>query len=332
MTDSSPGVSVVIPYWNGRRWLEGCMSALEKQTHREHKTILVDNGSMNDHLELVRRTYPGVEVIGLEKNLGFAAAANIGIKATDTSYVVLLNIDTVPEPGWLENIVASMKNSPGNVGSISSRMVRMDDTGLIDDAGDELSWYGSCRKRGHNLPVSGYTEACEVFSACAGAAVYRRSFLEDVGGFDEKFDSYLEDVDLGFRGRLLGYSCRFEPAAVVIHKGHGSAIDRRRYVYLMTRNRVMLFLKNVPASLLIKHAGNIIYGQAYFFLAYGDPISSLAGYLAVIPLLPHIFRERRRVMGRRKALDPAVDGMLSKKRDEPPLGQMISGFLQRRMA
>lgn len=314
MTILSPRVTVVIPNWNGRGWLEGCLNALEGQTFRDFRTVVVDNGSTDDSLGYVRDRFPHVAVIPLHENRGFAVAANAGIKAANTDYVALLNNDTAPSPDWLANLVQSLERSPASVGSIASRMVRMDDPGLIDDAGDDLSWYGACTKRGHGLPAPEFKVACEVFSACAGAALYRRSFLREVGGFDEAFGSYLEDVDLGLRGRLLGFECRFEPAAIVDHRGHGSGIGRRSYVYLMTRNRLMLFLKNIPLSLLIRHAGRIVHGQAYFFLAYRDPLGSLAGYMGVIPLLHHILRERRGLMARRTIPDRAVDGLLSGKK------------------
>jgi GT2 family glycosyltransferase len=170
---------------------------------------------------------------------------------------------------------------------------------------------GDARKLGHEQPAADFVERREVFSVCAGAALYRLSFLKELGGFDERFFAYLEDVDLGLRGRLLGYRYLFEPAARVLHHGQGSGLSRSLYVRLMTRNRLMLFLKSVPFSLLVKRLPEILRGQIHFMIAYRKPWQSLVGYASLIGCVPHILRERGRMNAARRIPSSRLDAMLT---------------------
>ncbi|HDD24077.1 MAG TPA: glycosyltransferase family 2 protein [Chloroflexi bacterium] len=320
----SPRVTVIIPNWNTRRWLPGCLDGLRAQTYRPFETLLVDNGSTDGSLSFVRQNYPEVRIIALPENRGFAGGVHVGIRATQSEYVALLNVDTVPQPDWLSSLVAAMEASPPDVGALASRMLSLHDPSRIDDAGDILSWYGSARKRGMGEPAKRYDQQEEVFSICAGAALYRRSFLEKTGGFDEQFTSYLEDVDLGLRGRLLGYRYLFIPTAEVYHAGQGAGTPRPRYVYLMTRNRLALLTKNIPRSLLSKHWRTLLYGQLYFSLVYKHPLSSMAGIWAWVRSLPRLLRQRREIQKHKVISDAALDAMLSCELGEPSLREIIA--------
>jgi len=315
----APNVLVVIPNHNGAVWLPGCLEGLASQTYRDFEVILVDNGSTDDSVVLVRNRYPDVQVIALEHNTGFATAVNRGIGIARGQYVALLNNDAVAKPDWLAALVELADASPTEVGAIASKMLRMDDPDRVDDAGDALSWTGAAQKLGHQQPAKNFVERTEVFSVCAGAALYRQSFLKALGGFDERFFAYLEDVDLGLRGRLLGYRYLFDPTAQVLHKGQGSALSRGHYVRLITRNRLMLFLKSVPLALLVKHLPHLLYGQLYFFIAYRKPWQSLLGYTSLVSCLPHILRERRRMKGLRRIPASELDPLLTSEMSEPPL-------------
>ncbi len=189
---------------------------------------------------------------------------------------------------------------PPEVGSLASCMWSMDDPSLLDDTGDIFTWYGHALKRGHGKPITESKGDNEILSACAGAALYRRAFLNDVGGFDEKFVSYLEDLDLGLRGRLLGYKCMFVASANVLHKGHGSNLPLRDYIRLVTRNRLMLIGKNIPFSLIVKHFHNLLIGQMVLFIQYRHPFDSVIGYLYFLRQIPHVLHERRRILAAKK--------------------------------
>jgi GT2 family glycosyltransferase len=323
-----PKVAVIIPNWNTRRWLPGCLDGLRAQHFQDFQVILVDNGSTDDSVAFVQQCYPEVEIICLATNRGFAAAVNAGIKRADSEYVVLLNPDTLPRSDWLAHLVKQIEESPIEVAGLSSKMLSLSEPGLIDDAGDTFSWYGSARKRGAGQPAENYTEVEAVFSPCAGAALYRRSFLDEVGEFDEGFDSYLEDIDLGLRGRLLGYRYLFAPEAQILHKSHGAGIGRSRYVFLMTRNRLCLLVKNIPSTLLVRHSVQLLYGQFYFFLVYKRPFHSLAGIFSFFLHLPRVLQQRQAIQGRKRISNQALEVMLSKDLGEPTLRAILGSKLR----
>jgi len=322
-----PKVTIVIPNWNTQRWLDGCLNGLRGQSYRDFQVILVDNGSTDESVSYVRTHFLEVRVVTMSKNKGFAAAVNVGIKEADSEYVILLNVDTVPRPDWLANLVQTIEQSPPEVGSLASKMLSLTNPNLIDDAGDTFSWYGSARKRGLGEPAVNYDQPTEVFSACAGAALYRRAFLDEVGLFDEGFTSYLEDIDVGFRGRLLGYRCLYVPTAEVLHQGQGAGTPHAHYVYLITRNRLALLLKCVPTALWFKHAYPLLFGQFYFFLVYKKPGRSVAGYFSLLKSLPRIIRQRRAIQKCRKISNHALESMLSSNLGEPALRDIIKARL-----
>ncbi len=317
--------TVIIPTWNTRRWLKGCLDGLRAQHYRRFRVLVVDNGSTDGSVAFLRRYYPEVDLIAFSRNLGFAPAVNAGIHRARTPYVALLNVDTVPRPDWLGRLVDALREDP-SLGCVASRMLNLADPTVIDDAGDTFSWYGSARKRGHGEPASRYRRREEVFSACAGAALYRKAVLEEVGGFDESFQSYLEDIDLGFRIRLRGYRCLYVPEAEVLHQGHGAQLARARYVYLMTRNRLAVLTKNLPASLLRRHAATLLYGQFYFFLVYKHPFHSLAGTLAWLFALPRLFRARRAILSARRITDAELERWISDELGEPSLREIARSW------
>ncbi len=320
---NSPKVTIVIPNWNTQQWILGCLNGLREQRFQDFEVLLVDNGSTDNSIALTQQYFPEVKILALPENKGFAAAVNAGIHKSHSRYVALLNVDTVPQPGWLANLVKALDESAGNVGCAASKMLSLQNPNLIDDAGDILSWYGSAQKRGFGESASDYNQAREVFSACAGAALYRRAFLEKTGDFDEGFTSYLEDIDLGLRGRLLGYRCLYVPSAEILHRGQGASTPRPRYVYLMTRNRLALLFKNIPLELLLKHSWHILYGQFYYFLVYKHPWHSIAGTLAFLTRLPRLLGKRKRIQKRKKISNQKLDSLLSMELGEPSLRQIV---------
>ncbi len=329
---SQAKATVVIPNWNGARWLPGCLGGLAEQTFRDFHVVVVDGASHDGSVAYVRETFPAVHVLTLDRNYGFAAAANAGIRVNRSPYVVLLNNDTVPRPQWLGALVDAIEQAPDAVGSIASKMLSMNDPERVDDAGDLLTWQGAAYKRGHGCAAQEYDRPIEVFSACGGAALYRRVFLDDVGHFDERFFAYLEDVDLGLRGQLRGYRCLYAPNAEVLHHGYGSQTRRARYIRLVTRNRLLLLLKNVPAPLLLAHSLDLVYGQFYFVVAYGRPLQSLSGYLLFLRELPHVWRERRAILRNGRIANSDLASRLENGLRDPPLRQLLAQRLQRALS
>lgn len=316
-------VTIVIPNWNTQHWLPGCLGGLQAQTYKDFRIIIVDNGSTDNSVAWVQQHYPEVEIIAFPENRGFAVAVNAGIWQATTEYVALLNVDTVPQPEWLAELVKTIVKSPAEAGAVASKMLSLRNPNLIDDAGDTLSWYGSARKRGLGQPAENYDEPIEVFSVCAGAALYRRSFLEETGGFDESFGSYLEDIDLGLRGRLLGYYYLYVPTAPILHQSHGAGLARSRYVYFMMRNRLKLLLKSIPLTLLLKHSYTLLFGQFYFLLVYKKPFHAMTGIVSFLLALPQVLRQRQSIQYTKKISCEALDLMLTDKLGEPSLRDII---------
>lgn len=327
MPSLSVRVSVIIPNWNGGDWLDGCLNALKSQDYRDFEILVVDDASSDGSSDNLEERFPGVQVLRLAKHQGFAKAVNAGIMTTSGDYVLLLNNDTLPSISFIGNLVRTMDMMPPIVGSLASCMRNMDNPLLLDDAGDIFTWYGHALKRGHGSPVIEFEGDNEILSACAGAALYRRDFFNNAGAFDEEFVSYLEDLDLGLRGRLLGYRCMYVASADVLHKGHGSNLPSGDYIRFMTRNRLMLIGKNVPFSLVMRHFHHLLIGQVALFVQYRHPIDSIVGYLNFLSQIPHVLRERRRILGATKLSEQEIERLLYLS----PEGVCLPGWILDRM-
>ncbi len=240
-------VAVVVPNYNGMRFLKACLDSLREQTLQGFPIILVDNGSVDGSADFVEEHYPEVTVRRLEKNHGFCAAVNEGIRMVQTAYVILLNNDTVCEPGFVEALVHAIQERP-RCFSCASKMVKMKHPDRIDNAGDYYCALGWAFARGKGKPADRYQTGCRIFSACAGAAIYRREVFDEIGLFDEAHFAYLEDVDVAYRARIAGYYNYYTPEAVVRHVG--SATSGPGYNEFKTRhssrNSIYLVYKNMP--------------------------------------------------------------------------------------
>ena len=245
-------LTVVVPNWNGERFLETCLGSLREQTFENFETVLVDNGSTDGSVELVSRSFPEVRIVRIPENRGFSAAANAGIRSSDAELVTLLNNDTEQDAGWLESLVQIADTHPG-AGFFASKLVDFQNRRTLDGAGDALRRSGLPYRVGHGERDRGqYDEARYVFGACAAAALYRREMLEEIGLFDEDFFAYCEDGDLSFRAQLAGYRCLYVPEAIVYHLGSASTGGKRSptATRLGTRNGLWLLVKNLPAPLV----------------------------------------------------------------------------------
>ena len=245
-------VTIVIPNYNGKHFMEPCLSSLSEQTYKDFHILVVDNASSDGSIEYMEENYPDIELIKLQKNYGFSKAVNIGIQHSRTPYVILLNNDTTVDTRYVEEMVKAIEKSP-KIFSVSSKMIQMYHPELIDSAGDlyTLLGWGVCR--GCGRPISNYTKYDEIFTACAGAAIYRRSVFDDIGYFDENHFAYLEDIDIGYRARIYGYYNVYCPTALVYHVGSGTSGSKYNSfkVKLAARNNLYLNYKNMPALQLV---------------------------------------------------------------------------------
>jgi len=234
---------VVIPNFNGERWLPGVLESVAAQTAAPAEVVVVDDGSTDASLTLLATRFPHVRVVARAANGGFARAANDGIGATTADAVALVNTDVVLDPRWLETARTALEGHPG-AASVATKLVDLADPELLYDAGDVLRRDGVCEQRGRfERDTGAYDEPGEVFAACAGAALYRRAALATAGGFDERLGMYLEDVDLGLRLQLAGWTCRWEPRAVAAHAGEGSGGGACAQV---ERNTLLLVARAFP--------------------------------------------------------------------------------------
>ena len=259
--------TVIIPNYNGMKFMDECIRALNAQTYKNFRILAVDNGSSDGSAEWLREHQ--IDTIFLDKNTGFSGAVNIGIRASETPYVLLLNNDTRVDEYFVAEMVRAIERSE-KIFSVSSKMIQMYHPELMDDAGDMYSLLGWAFQRGVGQDIRRYKKACRVFSSCAGAAIYRRELFEQIGYFDEMHFAYLEDIEVGYRARREGYDNVYCPAAVVYHVGSGTSGSKYNSfkVKLAARNNVYLNYKNMPLLQLFINAVPIAAGTVLKYLFF----------------------------------------------------------------
>ena len=246
-------LSVIIPNYNGKQYLEACVDSLFNQSVRSFEVIIVDDASADGSAESLKEKYPEntgfprVRYLSHKENKGFAASVNDGIAAAVSEYVLLLNNDTLADPAFVETMWREIRRSD-KIFSVSAKMLNMYEPEKMDDAGDFFCALGWAFSDARDKEASKYRRRREVFSACGGAAIYRKDVLNKLGGFDEAHFAYLEDVDLGYRAKLQGYHNIYSPKASVLHAGSGSSGSRYNdfKLRLTVRNQVYLLYKNTP--------------------------------------------------------------------------------------
>lgn len=264
MTD----LTVIIPNYNGQPFLEECFSSLKAQ-NCSLEVVVIDNGSDDGSVGWIAKNYPEFHLIRNERNLGFAVAVNQGIKYSNSEYIFLMNNDVVLEENCLSNLLDCVLKGE-DIFAVASKMVQYNDRTKIDDAGDEYTLLGWTKKVGNGKSTDLYQDEREIFSACAGASLYRRSIFEEVGYFDENFFAYMEDVDMSYRARIHGYKCIYCPEALVYHIG--SATSGSKYnsfkIRLAARNNVYVPYKNMPLPLLALNSIFLIPGFLIKYLFF----------------------------------------------------------------
>lgn len=261
-------VTIIIPNYNGHTFLKDCLESLMPQVKEGVQVLVVDNGSTDGSVAFLKEC-TGVRSILLTENTGFCGAVNTGIRASDTKYVILLNNDTKVLPGYVDALVEAMEQNP-YIFSASARMLQMHAPELMDDAGDEYCALGWAFARGKGKPSVRYARSCEVFAACGGASIYRRSVFEEIGFFDEAHFAYLEDIDIGYRARIYGYRNIYVPEAQVLHFGSGFSGSRHNVfkVGISSRNSVYLPWKNMPLVQLILNVPFLLAGYLIKYLFF----------------------------------------------------------------
>ncbi|GFI08188.1 N-acetylglucosaminyl-diphospho-decaprenol L-rhamnosyltransferase [Lachnospiraceae bacterium] len=260
-------VSVVVPNYNGIAFVERCFKALIKDAPKA-ELLLVDNGSTDGSRELTARRFPQIRIIALKENYGFCRAANEGMKAASSPYVILLNNDTEVLPGFTKALVSALQLEP-RAFSAGAKMIQLHHPEKIDDAGNFYCALGWAFARGKDKSVEYYEEPDEIFAACGGAVIYRKAVLERIGYLDESHFAYLEDIDLGWRAKIAGWKNIYAPEAKVLHVGSGTSGSRYNEfkVSLSSRNSIYLAYKNMPALQLFINLPFLLagFGIKYLF-------------------------------------------------------------------
>ena len=279
--------------------------------------MVVDNASQDGSPDLVARVFPQFRLLRLNENVGFAAGANRGVAATNSPLVALLNTDARGEDTWLENLSRARAASPG-FSMFASRVVLEGSGGLLDTAGDSYTVAGFSFKRGWQEPGGEpFLRRTEVFSPSGCAALYTRDVWSATGGFDERYFAFGEDVDLGFRARLLGYRCLYVPEAIVHHLYRASAGRVPSLaIRLASRNEIATLAKDMPSRLLWRYLPDVLAYQlvaaaSHVLRGCGGPL--LSGRLAALRALPSLLVQRRSVQSSTSVQWREIAGVLEKR-------------------
>jgi len=320
---NTANVTVVIPNWNGMDLLGRCLDSLVAQNLKSN-VIVVDNGSTDGSKEYIKKTYPMVRLIELDKNHGFAGGVNAGIGAAlkdDATYIALLNNDAVADKAWLEQLVKTAGHAP-KAGIVTSKILRSDKKHL-DSTGDFYSIWGLPFPRGRNeLDHGQYDHQTEIFGASGGASLYSAGMLEQIGLFDESFFAYFEDVDISFRAQLAGWKVQYQPKAVVYHEVGATSSKMGSFsLYHSSKNFMLLYAKNMPLKLYLKYLPFFMLQLCRWFitsLLRGKIVGFLKGLLVAIGLTPHIIKQRHYIQKSRTVSVPYIDSMLYHHRPPRP--------------
>lgn len=316
----------MIPNLNGMAFIGDCLRSLEHQDFKDFEVVIVDNGSTDGSVKLVRNEFPWLgKMIENPTNMGFAKACNQGIEASEGTYVALLNNDTEAHSGWLAELVKAADEHP-DIGMFASKTLFFDNRNVIDTAGHLIYPDGLNRGRGRlEVDRGQYDDKLDVFSPSGCAALYRKRLFDEVGLFDEHHFAYGDDIDIGFRARLAGWKCVFVPRSVVYHRysmttGEYSPLK----VFLVERNRIWIAWKYFPVKHLIlspfysclrycyqAYGALVGKGAAGKFTsqysAWGLITNVLKAYWGALRGLPRVWGERKRVMMLRKVSNQEID-------------------------
>ncbi len=320
---SAPKISIIIVIWNSKKYLSTCLDQLVLQTFHNFEVIVIDNSSTDGAIGGLQESFPtlNLRLEVLDANRGFSFANNLGARLAHGQWLALLNADAYPEPGWLENLLIAAKEHPDFL-AFSSRQIQFDTPQQLDGTGDAYHISGLAWRNNYQLSskAHGLTEK-EVFSACGAAALYSREAFLNIGGFDEDYFSYFEDVDLGFRLRLNGLKCLYVPKAVVHHVGSASTGKRSDFsVYYGYRNMIWTFVKDMPPPLfwlfLPLHIGTLIFFVIYLSLR-GQGKVIIKAIKDAISGLPRMIEKRKVIQKNRRVKSSELLKVMSTGLFEP---------------
>lgn len=307
--------SIIIPNWNGAKFLPTCLDALAKQTYPHIEVIVADNASQDGSQGLIQTHYPAVKLIELPENRGFTGACNAGLKAAQGEFVALLNNDTEVDAGWAAAVVEAFQRH-SEIGIVASKMLLFEKRDHIHTAGDYFTVDGRAGNRGVWQQDAGQFDTEEyVFSACGGSSAYRRSMLDKIGLLDDDFFFSLEDIDLAWRAQLTGWRCLYTPKAIVYHhlSATGGGVTAS---YYDGRNLIFTLVKNYPPELWRKYGNRVLRAQFQLFWEAlrawrgAAARARLRGMWAGIWRIPFVWRKRRSIQQMRSVSVEYLESVL----------------------
>lgn len=326
-----PLITVVVVNWNRAQLLEACLRSLAGQLLMDFEVILVDNGSTDESLTVARRVLPDVQIIDNKVNLGFCEANNQGIARARGAFIALLNNDAEADPGWLQALHGAFGDP--RTGMVASKILAHEDPSRIDKVGHLIYPDGQNRGRGAGEHDRGQYDRREPALWPDGcAAMYRKSMLDEIGGFDEDFFAYGDDAELGLRARIAGWDCVYEPAARVLHhRGQTLGVASARRIALIERNRILLATKLFPWNWLLAtpfYFALRVLASAWATLRQRGEGKHYAGVsgklrlalglaqgnLAALRLVPRMLKKRKEIERFRKRSDAEVIALLEQYR------------------
>jgi len=312
-------ITVIIVNWNGGVLLLDCLKHLQDQSAPAENILLMDNGSTDGSAEKAA-LIPGITVHFLSENFGFAKANNLALELCQTEWVALLNPDALADKEWLAQLRLAIQDAPSNIAAFGSQQRSLSEPERLDGIGDSyhlsgLVWRTGYGKKRGDFQIEGTPD---IFSPCACAAAYNLKSLQQIGGFDEDFFCYVEDVDLGFRLQLYNYSARYIPNAIVYHMGSASTGGQHSdfSIYHGHRNLVWAFVKNMPNvlfwPLLPLHLLLNIFSIAYFWRK-GKALIIIQAKQDALLGLAKMWRKRKHIQAHRTASVFKIFSLLNKQ-------------------
>lgn len=296
---ASGSIAVLIVNFNSGPYLARTLASISAQQRSADEVIIVDNASTDGSIDLVPwASYPQMHLIRLFKNTGFAVATNLAAGIATSDWLAMLNCDATAEPDWLTAMASAAERNQAT-GIFASTQVNMDAPHLLDGAGDVLSVTGLAWRGGYGRPTANIPQEGVCFGACAAGAFISRELFLDLGGFEESFFCYLEDLDFSYRAQLSGLDCIYVPAARIHHKGTVSSAKMRDWpLRLSARNRIFMYVRNTPFFLFLATWPFFLMGLVLSVAhgaKHGHAIPVMAGVLDGCRGLPEALSQRRRI-------------------------------------
>lgn len=255
---TNPNVSIIIVNWNGKHYLDTCLSSVLNQTYKNFEIIMLDNASIDGSVEYIQNKYPSVKIIQTNENLGFAKGCNVGIRASNADYIVTLSNDTRVEPNWLEELV-KVAETDEKIGICGSKLLLMDTPDIYNSAGFFLIWNAFIYDRAPGKKVGKYEKLEHVDGVCAASALYRKKMLDEIGLLDERFFFGHDDIDLSWRAKNAGWKAMYVPSSICYHKMLGSVQGKKLHdqfivdaVWVISKNSNLLGLAGIAVFLFAR--------------------------------------------------------------------------------